>query len=315
IFYGTRGSVPTAGADYLRYGGNTTCLRIESECLPSNHWLVLDAGTGIVPLGRSAIEAQVQDLTILFTHYHHDHTQGLLLSPITFSRKIGIHCIGPVECNKSPMDVLEDMMKPPYFSLSFAEVASHFSGTGIDHPSGVALIAHPEVGIRTIRVDDLERSESQNPSRVLIGDAYHRLKECLVIRMLYTNHPERTISYRIEERPTGRVHVFLTDHENMDGTPDSLLRHLLAADLLVMDSQYSREIYDAQTAGYGHGTPDYCVRVAAKVGAKQLGLTHHDPFSSDEDVENIVAAAKSEAGKLDYEGRIFACADYMAVEV
>ena len=45
--WGTRGSVASPGADTVRYGGNTACVEIRTE----SALIVLDAGTGIRPLG------------------------------------------------------------------------------------------------------------------------------------------------------------------------------------------------------------------------------------------------------------------------
>ena len=46
--WGCRGSLATPGADTVRYGGNTSCVEVT---LDSGHRIVLDAGTGMRPLG------------------------------------------------------------------------------------------------------------------------------------------------------------------------------------------------------------------------------------------------------------------------
>lgn len=51
------------------------------------------------------------------------------------------------------------------------------------------------------------------------------------------------------------------------------------------------------------------MKVAQAVGCKRLGLTHHDPASTDEDILNILK--EGEAGVTDPELEVFACADYM----
>ena len=102
VFYGTRGSIPVASADKVECGGNTTCLRIDSSCLPENQWLVVDGGSGIVPLGVDALKAGVKEVCLLFTHYHHDHTQGLFLCPLLFNKSVRLRCFGPVELGVNP---------------------------------------------------------------------------------------------------------------------------------------------------------------------------------------------------------------------
>ncbi len=47
-FWGVRGSIPTPGREYLKYGGNTPC--IEVRC--GDTLLIFDAGTGLKNLGE-----------------------------------------------------------------------------------------------------------------------------------------------------------------------------------------------------------------------------------------------------------------------
>jgi len=290
-FYGTRGSVPIANPQSVVTGGNTTCLRIESQCLPKGTWLVVDAGSGFVPLCYAALKDGIKALQLLFTHYHWDHTQGLPLGPLTFIKPIPIHVWGTVDEGLGPRDILEVSMKRPVFPVDFSEVASHFFFHKIDHPNTHVILIHPEGGVKMMDVDQFEGFDGKPLPIGKDGRKYPR-SECLVVRMMKSYHPEKTISYRFEEGPTGKVFVILTDHENQDALSTGLKAFLKDADLLAMDSQYSRAKYENQTAGFGHGTPDYCVRVALEVGAKQLGLTHHDPASTDKQVEEILAEAR-----------------------
>ena len=47
-FWGVRGSYPSPGAATVKYGGNTACVEIRA----GKRAIILDAGTGIIPLGR-----------------------------------------------------------------------------------------------------------------------------------------------------------------------------------------------------------------------------------------------------------------------
>ncbi len=313
--FGTRGSVPVCGASSQKYGGNTTCLQIDSPCLPDKTLLVIDAGSGIVPLSETAAAQEAQKIIILFTHYHPDHTGGLPLAKFRANRTIQKVCFGPIEAGVGPRKILKDMMKPPYFPVDFAEVAYHFLTIGVDNPSGKALVIHPKGGFQLLSVEELDRAENESPFQVHINKGRYNLEESMVVRMYKANHPERTISYRFEERPTGKTFVFLTDHENQDGIPRQLLCHLSCADLLIADGQYSREIYNQLAAGYGHGTPDFCVRLAQIAEISKIGITHHSPFSSDENIDRMLGEAHSFAKTTAYQGEIFACKDYDTIEL
>jgi hypothetical protein len=102
-------------------------------------------------------------------------------------------------------------------------------------------------------------------AQLKMGKTSVSIKECLVISMHKSNHPEHTVSYRFEEKPTEKTFVFMTDHENQDGLSHSLRDYLVGADFLIMDAQYTKERYEKSTAGFGHGTPDYCARIAKEV--------------------------------------------------
>ena len=63
-----------SGSAYSRYGGNTTCLAAQ---VAPRHYLVIDAGTGLRGLEAMLPEEGGLEFTIILTHYHWDHIQGL----------------------------------------------------------------------------------------------------------------------------------------------------------------------------------------------------------------------------------------------
>src|SRR5262249_61236492 len=71
--WGVRGSLASPGADTARYGGNTSCVEVRGD---DGAVVILDAGTGIRPLGRS-LPSSVRRIDLLLTHLHMDHIQGL----------------------------------------------------------------------------------------------------------------------------------------------------------------------------------------------------------------------------------------------
>ena len=318
IFYGTRGSIPVSGPDKVKYGGNTTSIQIESECLPKDWALVIDSGSGFVPLANDCLKKGIKNIVMFFTHYHHDHTMGLTLAPVTFMKSIRIQAYGPEEHGIGPSKMMENLFRPPYFPVDFREIKSHIHCKGIDFPNSRIFLIHPLGGLKYFTFDQFEKFENEGKMIPFDKGQRYSLGECLIIKMHKSNHPERTISFRLEERPTGKVFVFLTDHENQDGKPRRFMQHVHGADLLVMDSQYDRKKYDTMTAGFGHGTPDYCVETALQAQAKVLGLTHHDPTSSDVKIEEILNEAEKaleEAKSSNGDMKIFACRDYQEVEV
>jgi phosphoribosyl 1,2-cyclic phosphodiesterase len=320
ITYGTRGSVPVARPGVSETGGNTTCLRIVSDRIPADTALIVDAGSGIVPLAMELLKEGIKKVVLLFTHWHHDHTQGLLLTALPFIKVIPIYVYGPIQNGYGPKEVFETLFKKPYFPVDFPMVASHFNFFSFDHPQNHIMVVHPQSGVKRLMIDSFER-QVQKDGRVLFSRGQSQpVDDCLVIKLHNTDHPEQTVSYRFEERPSGRVFTLLTDHESQRGFPMSLVNHLRGSHLLIQDAQYSLTDYANGKAGFGHGTPDYAVELANKVGAERLGLTHHDPMSDDDKVAAICAEAQgfaAQALELAGEGEvrirpdtIFACTDY-----
>ncbi len=51
--WGVRGSMPASGTPFVRHGGNTPCVEVRGE---GGERVVLDAGSGVVPLGRALMQ-------------------------------------------------------------------------------------------------------------------------------------------------------------------------------------------------------------------------------------------------------------------
>jgi phosphoribosyl 1,2-cyclic phosphodiesterase len=332
--WGTRGSCPVSGPGSVRYGGNTTCVSIESSCLPPNFYLNCDAGTGFVPYGahlmgrlskhRGANEPMA--VYTLFTHHHHDHTQGLLIAaPIHTKQGVVLNLFGPIDREVGPREMLERMMDPPFFPVSHEQVESRINFYGFKCPGTEVIVFHPKGGMAKLRASVFETKERENRPISFGRRGNYLVKECLVVKMHRSNHPEQTISYRFEEWPTGKVFVFLTDHEVTAAISADLRAHLFNADLLIADGQDTRETYERFTCGYGHGTGPYCYYLAENCRVKKLGITHHNMTATDAEIDAVLEEAiasrdskfpsGSESEDVGVVLPIFACSDYQETEV
>ena len=74
-FYGTRGSIPVCDRDFLKFGDNTTSIKITRD---NGRISIIDAGTGILNIGIDLIKDNFyqDELFIGFSHFHWDHIQG-----------------------------------------------------------------------------------------------------------------------------------------------------------------------------------------------------------------------------------------------
>ncbi len=124
-FWGVRGSHPTPGAGTVKYGGNTASLAISA----GEKTLILDAGTGIIPLGRelartAAGQKGLLEVTLLFSHLHHDHTQGFPFFAPAYLPNAKLNLFGPGVSPEALEKVLEDNQSPATFPVGLREMAA-----------------------------------------------------------------------------------------------------------------------------------------------------------------------------------------------
>jgi len=104
------------------------------------------------------------------------------------------------------------------------------------------------------------------------------------------NHPQGATGFRLEAG--GAVIVHACDHEHGNPEADKTLREFAeGADLLVYDSQYTPAEYETKK-GWGHSTWLEATKLARDASVKQLVLSHHDPWHSDDFLRGIRAEAQ-----------------------
>ncbi len=114
-FLGVRGSTPAPGADFVRYGGHTSCVAL-SAGPTSRPVLALDAGTGIRELtGLLAPDAFAG--SILVSHLHWDHVQGIPFFAAGDRDGARAAMVVPAELGLSGRDLVARFMSPPSFPI------------------------------------------------------------------------------------------------------------------------------------------------------------------------------------------------------
>lgn len=309
--WGCRGSIANSGSAYLNHGGNTTCFEIVSKCIPQGLKWFIDGGTGFVPAGYEYLSEVMNGLEFVmsFTHYHYDHILGLTLAPPTFVPHVKMTFLGPKDQGMSPKDVIDRIFSRPFFPVDAGSIKGKMAFKTLDGFDVSVIVIHPVGGWGLLNLDAFTRSDKPR-GQIVIDRKYYNINECLVVRMERANHGNATcITYRFEERPTGKVLVVCTDHEDPSQIPRAILRHFREADLLIIDAQYDQKRYREQVAGFGHGTPQGIARQAMAANVKRVLITHHDPLlGTDSYLENeILAEARQESqslwGDVDFRAR------------
>lgn len=273
--WGCRGSLAVPGADTLRYGGNTSCVEVRSV---EGDVLVLDAGTGMRPLGLGLAREGPRTLHVLLSHLHLDHLQGLGFFRPLFDPEADIHIWGPPSPVQSLAERIATYLSPPLFPVRLADI-----------PASVTFHDAPEEAVQ-------------------IGS--------LSVRASLVTHQGPTVGYRIEEG--GRSVVYLPDHEPGLGVDvalqpaDWISGYELACrtDVLLHDAQYGDDEYPGHV-GWGHSAIGHVVAFARKAEVENLVLFHHDPGHTDDEMETLV----EEAQRLWGDGAQCVCCAWDGMEI
>lgn len=270
-FWGVRGSIPSPGPGTVHFGGNTSCIEVRA----GNEIIILDAGTGLRGLGKALAEefsSQPLNLTLLLTHTHWDHIQGLPFFRPVYQPQCRLRILGYEGARKSLVNVLSGQMESPYFPVLFDELPGN------------------------IQIEELKDMD------FTVG--------AVRVKAWFANHPGICVGYRIftdegsiaffpdnepHSRPHNPAHKSEADsaaaRAYTEQQEQRTVEFLRGTDVLILDSQYDAEEYQSHI-GWGHGCVDYAVSLAQKAEVKKLFLFHHDPEHDDAKVESMLAHAR-----------------------
>ncbi len=252
-FWGVRGTFPVSDEDKVYFGGYTPCASIISR---KKEVIIVDAGTGIRNLGQRLMENNRNEemvIHLLLTHFHLDHILGFPYFGALYSRRTILNIYSPYGI-KETQRFLEGMMRSRYFPLDFKDTPA-------------------EKNIKQIPSEGIE-----------VGGI--RITFCPL------NHPQESFAYRLEEG--GTKLVFATDTEHPEkGIDRRLVNFSTEADILIYDSTFTPEEYEAGKKGWGHSTWAEGVKIGREAGVRALFLSHYNPEHSDEKVKELILKAKS----------------------
>ena len=124
--WGVRGSIPVPGSATLRYGGNTSCVEVRAD----DEIIVLDAGSGIRGLGNSLdreFDQRPFKVTLLSTHAHWDHIQGLPFLLPAYQEKNELRLLGYKGVGGSFGAILSRQMAVPFFPVRLRDLPCDLS--------------------------------------------------------------------------------------------------------------------------------------------------------------------------------------------
>ena len=255
-FHGVRGSTPACGADFLRYGGHTSCVALAHDGRPPT--LVLDAGTGIRRLTAELAGAAFRG-SILLTHLHWDHTQGLPFFAAGDRADAQVTLLMPAQGEAA--DVLSKALSPPHFPITPTQLRGRWRFEGIE-PG-----AYTVEGFDVTAVEIPHKGGRTYGYRVSAGGA--------------------TIAYLPDHCPT----AFGAGARGFGVCHEAALTLAADADVLINDAQYTAAELPARL-DWGHCAADYAADLAQTARVGTLLLFHHEPNRVDEAVDEMVAAQR-----------------------
>src|SRR5438105_4139951 len=124
-FWGTRGSLPKPGRETLRFGGNTSCVQIETS---ASTLIIIDGGTGLHALGQVLVASgKSKRGHLLISHTHWDHIQGIPFFAPFFEADSDWRIYAPKGFNGSLQDTLSGQMQYSYFPVRLDQMGARIS--------------------------------------------------------------------------------------------------------------------------------------------------------------------------------------------
>ena len=179
-FWGVRGSIAVSSPRHVKYGGNTSCIEVNL----GDRCFVLDAGTGLRPLGYELLSRGISEFEVLLTHTHWDHINGFPFFVPAYDPNRSFRLMaGHLRPRGTTIrEVLSSQMTSPMFPVPIETMQANIAFEDFD--AGDSFEHYPGVKVRTAAL----------------------------------HHPNNATGYRIEY--DGKSMCYITDHEHVQGETD-----------------------------------------------------------------------------------------------
>lgn len=260
-FWGVRGSTPCANAENMVFGGNTTCLQIESSLF--SDLLIVDCGTGLRNLGNQLVHSNEPcNGRIFITHPHWDHLQGFPFFKPFYDTKSWFRVYLPPQEQVGCKEILQGHMSNTFFPVT---------------------------------IDMLEadmQCETISPS-LLTFDGYS-------VEYMWARHTINTAMFKFHIGGKVIIFA-PDNELPLDNSVESkafiseFQQFIKDADVLIHDAQFNKQQH-LNRKGWGHSCWERLIECTLNQGIKKLYLTHHDPDSSDDYLRELDSHLHSEYG-------------------
>jgi ribonuclease BN (tRNA processing enzyme) len=232
VIRGTRGTLPACGADFLKYGGSTTCFSLETD----EGLIIIDAGTGLTHLGRElTVRQSLPPITMIFTHLHMDHL-------------LGLPCFAPLYQSDASITLMADPRRPGSWQIDLRT----FIG-----------VPYFPVGLADV---DASMQLRNLPIEAGAMDLYG-----VKVRWFGVPHPQGCLAFRLEA-PSMTIVIATDAEYLPDTLDPAFVEFCRGADVLFFDTQYTASEYESHRGwGHSTWDAGVALASAAQPGTMILG--------------------------------------------
>tara|TARA_B100000674_G_scaffold128203_1_gene98768 strand:- start:480 stop:1169 length:690 start_codon:yes stop_codon:yes gene_type:complete len=202
-----------------------------------------DTGSGF----QNAVLDNNKQIIIFFSHFHHDHLQGLAFNKylIKAEKKICI-CSALVNAGK-----LKKIIRR-YFSGDFfpLDLFDNLDNVTFSNFIDIQTMVSGELKIETIKL----------------------------------NHPGGSYGYSVTRN--NKKCVFLCDNEFTTSQADELKMFVEKADLVIWDGMFTEEELQVKT-GWGHSSIQQGIDFFSNLNCGEIIISHHAPYRTDAELDII----------------------------
>ena len=247
--WGSRGSIPVSGPEYLKYGGDTTCLEVRTS---DDAIIIVDAGSGIRRLGNRLLAEERFEYSMIFTHSHWDHILGFPFFKPLYHEKTSLHLYGCPFNRESVKEMVAKVMTSPNFPMDLNNVQARIS---------YQESCQDSLRIQSMTVTPIKTSHPNS------GIGYKFSEDGKTFVFLTDNELKH-------KHPGGLDY-------------GDYVRFAAGADLLLHDSEFTEEEYRIKKT-WGHSTYRDALQLALEARVKKFGLFHHNQERTDAAIDEIV---------------------------
>jgi len=254
LIHGTRGSAPNANKNFLKYGGHTSCFEISTK----NQQIFCDTGTGFI---SADLFRKTKSIFIFFSHFHHDHIQGLPFNLALFQEGKDIVLTSALTNQTDVLETLQKYFSGSYFPVDIFATLNHLSVQSF-------------------------------------ASTLKKIKDKITVDFIHLNHPGGAVGYKFSSQK--KKVVILLDNEFSDQQEKELIYFCKDADLVVWDAMFTESELNHKK-GWGHSSIEQAEKFSLKANINKIVLCHHATDRSDHHIDCLSKNIRSPGVFFGYE--------------